>query len=205
MAKYTTELRTILNNQDDYFELWDFDFPIFDESYRDVLIKKINDHYFMREIGSETVGLFKHYLRTTMNEIMPSMNLLYKHNLEKIDPFVTYKLKETSKRTNTGQSQGESQSSGDTTNVELYSDTPQGNTDIRKGKHLTSATDTDTKQSALSTSNQSVNNTEDFVKDLVGNTSGKSDVKLLIEFRNAIIDVDMMIIDALGDLFMNVF
>lgn len=205
MAKYTTELRTILNNQDDYFELWDFDFPIFDESYRDVLIKKINDHYFMREIGSETVGLFKHYLRTTMNEIMPNMNLLYKHKLETIDPFVTYKLKETSKRTNKGQSQGESQTAGDTANVELYSDTPQGNTEIRKGKHLTSVTDTDTKQSALSTSNQSVNNTEDFVKDLVGNTSGKSDVKLLIEFRNAIIDVDMMIIDALGDLFMNVF
>lgn len=213
MAKYTTQLRTILNNQDDYFELWDFDFPLFDMNYRDALINKINNHYYMREIGSETVGLFQHYLKTKMNEIMPRMNLLYKVKLEDIDPLITYRLNEKSKRTNAGTSTGQSAStaSGNATadNVELYSDTPQGQVDLRRGKHLTTATDTSNKANSSNTSSgnssQTVSNTEDYVRDLVGNTSGKSETELIVSYRDAIIDVDMMIIDELGELFMNIF
>src|SRR4051794_4007521 len=36
------------------------DYPIFDEAYRPTLNKKITDRYLNREIGMETISLFRH-------------------------------------------------------------------------------------------------------------------------------------------------
>ena len=94
MSKYTTEVRFIceryagLSESAGYAEvdsiideaipnIFDFDYPIFDESYRNVLNHKILKHYYTREIGMETVGLWKLKLNTKMNEIMPYFNERY--------------------------------------------------------------------------------------------------------------------------------
>lgn len=53
------------------------DYPIFDESYRDALNQKIVDHFFDREIGTETPALFVMYLNRTMQEHMPQINRVY--------------------------------------------------------------------------------------------------------------------------------
>lgn len=53
------------------------DYPIFDESYRDVLNQKIVDHFYDREIGTETPALFVMYLNRTMREQMPQINRVY--------------------------------------------------------------------------------------------------------------------------------
>ena len=37
---------------------------------KDKLAKMIVNHYYMREIGQETIGLFKHYAKVTMEELM---------------------------------------------------------------------------------------------------------------------------------------
>ena len=37
---------------------------------KDRLARKIVDHYYMRELGQETIGLFKHYAKVTMQELM---------------------------------------------------------------------------------------------------------------------------------------
>ena len=66
--------------------MFDFDFPIFDESYRNVLETKILKHYYTREIGLETVGLWKLKLDTKLNEIMPFYNQLYKSELIEFNP-----------------------------------------------------------------------------------------------------------------------
>lgn len=103
MSKYTTEVRFIcekeagLDNSVGYSEVdnvlnqsWEKifkDFPIFDEDYRPVLCKKILKHYYTREIGFETVGLWKLKLDTLMNEIMPYYNQLYKSALLEFNPF----------------------------------------------------------------------------------------------------------------------
>ncbi|MCM1296008.1 MAG: hypothetical protein NC311_10745 [Muribaculaceae bacterium] len=103
MAEYTTELRTVLEEMLGYDEhkgqmsiddiiaktrtkLFDFEYPIFDLSYRVPLETKIMRHFYMREIGAETVGLFKHYLTMTMNEQMPYFNQLYKSTLLEFNP-----------------------------------------------------------------------------------------------------------------------
>lgn len=104
MSKYTTEVRFIceraagLNESvgydgienvlnDSWRKIFDFDFPIFDEAYRPVLCKKILKHYYTREIGFETVGLWKLKLNMLLNEIMPYYNKLYDSELLKFNPF----------------------------------------------------------------------------------------------------------------------
>ena len=61
-------------------------YPIFDETYRKVLNKKILLHYYTREIGTETVGLWKLRLKTKLGEIMPYYNQMYKSELLEFNP-----------------------------------------------------------------------------------------------------------------------
>lgn len=102
MAKYTTQVRSICESlsgleeskgysqintiiaesRDQIFE----DYPIFDENYRVVLNTKILKHYYTREIGMETFGLWKHFLNTRLNEIMPYYNKLYNSELLNFNP-----------------------------------------------------------------------------------------------------------------------
>ena len=103
MSKYTTEVRFICEKAAGYDEsvgydkieeilekswkdVFSFAFPIFDENYRSVLCKKILKHYYTREIGFETVGLWKLKLDMAMNEIMPYYNKLYETELIKFNP-----------------------------------------------------------------------------------------------------------------------
>lgn len=95
MSEYTTELRFIVEKAaglegsvgyEQVFKtvdaavpkIFDFDWPIFDESYRNVLSRKILLSFYTREICCETVGLWKLRLYNRLNEIMPYYNQLYK-------------------------------------------------------------------------------------------------------------------------------
>jgi hypothetical protein len=83
MAKYTTEVRTLIESG---YDIGLKDYPIFDESYRNVLNNKIIQHYYMREIGFETAALFKFYLNRTMSEIMPLYNQYYESSKLQFNP-----------------------------------------------------------------------------------------------------------------------
>ena len=83
-------------------KVFDFEFPMFDEGYRNVLCTKILKHYWTREIGAETVGLFKLWLDTKLNEIMPYYNQLYRSTLLEFNPLYDVDIKTTYKRTNDG-------------------------------------------------------------------------------------------------------
>ena len=162
MSKYTTEVRFICensaglsesegaNNVDSILDkcwnkVFNFDFPIFDENYRQVLCKKILKHYYTREIAHETVGRWKLALNAKLNEIMPYYNQLYKSELLEFNPFYDVDLtrsKEgsgTSNRTsnnteiNSGTSKNVSSGSGTNNTVTLnrYSDTPQNSMDTQ--------------------------------------------------------------------------
>lgn len=106
MAKYTTEVRYIcedaygLTGEEEHRpsinqitsspkvlnKIFDFPFPIFDEAYRPVLEQKILKRYYTREIGEETVELWKLRLDTRLNEIMPYYNKLYASELIEFNP-----------------------------------------------------------------------------------------------------------------------
>ena len=101
MAVYTTELRNVIRVAETQahgsyteFEYTDATwralgldaYPIYDESHRHRLNSMICDHFYMREIGAETVSLFRLFLRRTMNEIMPYYNDLYMSAELIVDP-----------------------------------------------------------------------------------------------------------------------
>ena len=103
MSQYTTELRYICESlaglehsvgysdideviDNSYDKIFDFNYPIFDENYRPLLEKKILKHFYTREIGQETYGLWKLKLNTKMNEIMPYYNKLYNSELLEFNP-----------------------------------------------------------------------------------------------------------------------
>lgn len=80
---------------DDYSAAYEYlglnDYPIFDESYRPRLNRKIVEHFWFREIGYETAAQFAWYLRRTMNEMMPYFNQLYQSEGVLTDPITNKK------------------------------------------------------------------------------------------------------------------
>lgn len=275
MSKYTTELRYICETEAGLSEsvgqtkikdvitkaipnIFDFDFPIFDESYRNVLETKILKHYYTREIGLETYGLWKLKLDTKLNEIMPFYNKLYKSALLEFNPLYEVDYTKTGNRdssgtrdnienssenydetTNTNNSYEDSESHNEQgtltkgttqTTTNYYSDTPQGAiTNVIDGTYLTNATynavgntgsdssdssgssdsdgsskgkqDRDGNRSGSKTSKGNLTDTESYLESVRGKTSGKSYSSLLMEYRETFINIDMMVIEELSDLF----
>lgn len=97
MSVYTVQLKTLIEN---HFDIGLKDYPIFDENYRNILNEKIINHYLFNEIGMETAELFKFYLNTTMREIMPYYNQLYKSELLEFNPLYDSDLTTVYDKTN---------------------------------------------------------------------------------------------------------
>lgn len=296
MSKYTSEVRFICESLTGHEEssgydgideiieqaiplIFSFDFPIFDENYREVLCTKILRHYYTREIGLETYGLWKLKLQTKLNEIMPYYNKLYESELLKFNPLYDVNMTTVNSGSKTGEStnignnenkrtsnrqdklsavqtdedsrtntlsgsnteESDSLTAGNNVNRDMYSDTPQGAlTGVESGNYLTNArkvtgetnasevgkrSGTSNSTESSSGRNSSVNtkeesgsgsetntgftqtvdkskNTEDYVMQVMGKTGGVSYAKLLKEFRDTFLNIDMDIIRDLGELFM---
>lgn len=287
MSKYTTELRFICENaaglkesegynnvgaiiQKSIPSVFNFEFPIFDETYRNVICTKILKHYYTREISEETVGLWKLRLDTRLNEIMPYYNQLYKSELLEFNPLYdtdlttrhnaqkdeTTKKSEEESENRTGSNEYTKSVADDATTVnatktsdsengtttnndtrkELYSDTPQGSLqNVENETYLTNArkiidsksetrANTSNGESSTSTSykdsltdtgdgsfkedrditrngNVQLNSTDEYVNAVSGKSGGASYSKLLEEFRKTFLNIDMMVIEELSDLF----
>ena len=339
MSKYTTEVRYICETTsglgestgyasvNDILEkcvsrVFNFDFPIFDESYRKPLEKKILKHFYTREIGFESVGLWKLKLDTKLNDIMPYFNQLYKSELLSFNPLFdvdyqtthTLNRNENTKKDNTGKTTTErngrttsdtnvdtssattgsvntetnsetngtsnsnnernetvsgtttttGETKGTTTNTEMYSDTPQGSVEnLESGRYLTNAkktlgssttinTGTDTENRTTTSSESShgtndsttesttetssndtttgntstnftsensgndttnssfnetnnISSTDDYIQHIVGKSSGQTYSKMLHEFRETFMNIDMLVIESLEPLFMQLW
>ena len=291
MSKYTTEVRFIcetaagLETSQGYTSVnkiiekalpsvFDFTFPIFDESYRNVLETKILKHYYTREIGLESVGLWKLKLETKLNEIMPFYNQLYKSELLEFNPFydvdltTDHKLTRNEKADQTATTvtaetvdinedltvnndsnstiNNSSNTTTDQTNnvtkthFDKYSDTPQGAlTNVENGTYLTNArlingTDAQTNHNSVigtdesqststnitdseansnskrdsntsNTSNKDINTIDDYLQHVKGKNGGSSYSSLLNEYRTTFLNIDMLVITELSELFFNLY
>ena len=223
MSLYTTEVRFICEEaagleesagqkkvNDILKEVWDKvipqDFPIWDEEYRPVLCQKILKHYYTREIAFETVGLWQLKLETKLAEIMPYYNELYATKLLKYDPFrdVDYRTEHEGSSNTTSEESTTGDGSGTTWN--LYSDTPQGAlTNVRNETYLTDARKVENEYENAGTRNGDINNTDEYVTHVYGKYSTKTYMSLIKEVRDIIINIDMMIIDDLKELFFNLW
>ena len=299
MSHYTTEVRFICEqyagefNSSEYSnvesviessrkKIFDFDFPIYDENYRSVLETKILKRYYTREIGFETVALWKFWLNKRLNEIMPYYNQLYKSTLLEFNPLydadytmtssANKKFDEANSRTSTATgnnlrtdalktattgtetntrtdnlhtaTNNTEESTNGNTSRDLYSDTPQGAlTGVEAENYLTNArkvtedgnnhttnsgTVTNTGTQAVDSENsqetnytgtqknETTNNadengkrnytdTSDYLEHVAGKRGGASYSAMLQEYRETFINIDVMIINELSDLFMNVW
>ena len=140
MAEFSIQLKTLLQTD---FDPQLNEYPIFDESYREVLNQKILDHYYFYEIGLETPDMFNHYLKTRMNEIMPYYNELYRVQALIVNPYHNFDLEEKSSREIDGQAENE------TTGKTTDSSSQNTNTTNKKGKQTTTGAQSDTPQSNL--------------------------------------------------------
>lgn len=232
MAKYSMELRKVcdyytreeVENWFKNYELSDFLRPDEIQSIKtaniwskDRLAKKIVDHYFMREIGFETPGLFKHYALITMQEIMEEkLPLIYSSSI-KYDPLVNVDYTEKFERSlegsanNNGVSSSNSSSNSDSLNIN--NNTPQTRitkqnlidgiyaNSVNQSENNSNITDkTTTKNDGTSSSNES------YTKNIKGNSGVSATAQKMIEqYRENIISIDRDIINELNSLFMGLY
>lgn len=190
MSKYTTELRYIIESE---FDLGLKDYPIWDETHRNILNQKIFNHYKFREIGFETANLFKDRLNTRMNEIMPKYNKLYEL------------MKDKDLTENKGiyeEIQNKSESTGVTTSESKgrSSDTPMGKLDdVYSEDYATTANvgdaTTDDKTTASGNSKRHLHGHD-------GNTEYYKIYQALLKIET---NLDLLIINELESLFMSIW
>ena len=243
MSKYTTEVRFVCETyagfdtsqgygkvieiiNDSWEKVFDFDFPIFDESYRSVLCKKILMHYYTREIGLETVGLWKLKLMAKLNDIMPYYNQLYKSALIEFNPMydVDYTKEHEGQDTGNGNDSENRQNNytetdngtEGATRYDLYSETPQGAlTGVNSETYLTDArkiTDNSSHNrtkggngSSSKTGTNAYSSTNEYTEHVFGTMPGMTYSKRLQEFRETFLNIDLEVIKQLADLFMLVY
>lgn len=299
MSKYTTEVRYIcevnaglkesvgfndVNNviAESRQKIFNFDYPIFDEAYKERLETKILRHYYTREIGCETVGLWKLRLQSKLCEIMPYYNQLYESARLEFNPFYDVDYTKTHSGTNDVTKTGTNKDSTDETKTnnlttethdnrvdklkqsadstrrdnltssktgadqsdrtERYSDTPQGGLEgISNNTYLTNATlnndtttynsqvrdtgsvttesngtnnntyKTDTTETntgnvktdsnAIHTINEKENGTNAYEDTVRGKMGGADYSTLLKKYRETFLNIDVMVINELEDLF----
>lgn len=247
MSKYTTEVRFICESKSGLSESkgfgsvdevlnssWDKIFTskvsFFDEEYRGVLCKKILKHYYLREIGCETVGIWLLWMNTKLEEIMPYYNKLYESELIKFNPMYdvdwnrkgnkTGNESGSGSRSTSGNNSGTNTQSGTSSNTrkDLYSDTPQGAlTGVESETYLTNARKvSDSGETGVNgstsgsyedseSSSNKVDTTENYVESVSGKQGGSSYSKLLNEFRETFLNIDMQVIEEFEEMFMGLW
>lgn len=98
--------------------LFDFEYPIFDESYKNVFETHFIRNFYIRQIGFDSYGLFKFQLETWLNIHMPYFNKLFESELINYDPLTNFKIDETDKR-NIDRTQDDTKTSNKSRNTEV--------------------------------------------------------------------------------------
>lgn len=185
-------------------------YPIFDANYRPTLNGKIIDHYLNREIGLETIDMFKLAMRRKMNEIMPIYNKLYLSEQLTFDPLATIDLRtvteNTANQTNTNNATNTAESTNDSKSRSTNLETPQtalsGNAD-----YASSAVDVNGQSEVNSTANEESTFTSENEGAGETHTTGYQGVpsELLMAYRASLLNIDLSVINELEECFMSVW
>lgn len=194
MANYTIELRTIIENN---VNIFDFSYPIFDESYRAKFEENFINHFYYREIGFETISRFKHHLKTELNILMPYYNKLYTSQGLEQRILDNYDVTETFERNVTGSKTGVNENS----NKQLFSDTGRKRVDINDIDYVS----TINKETNNTTSNVNDENNERWSRTMKGNIGVQTDADAIMKYENSLKNVDLLLFEELEKLFMQIF
>lgn len=180
---------------------------------KDKLAKMIVNHFYMREIGTETIALFKHTVKYTMEELMEEyLPLIYSASIM-YDPLVNVDFTETFSRTanvdNTGRSVSNSTHEGDS--IGIVSNTPQGRVtkqNILAGNYATSTEGTETSSQIDNTTNtvSGSDSEEEYTKRVKGNSGVSATAqKMIQQYRDNIRAINREIIEKLEPCFMGIY
>ena len=208
MSRYTTELRFIIQNTSrEEVESWFTDYEL--EDYltadeievieergtwtKEKLAKLIVDHYYMHEIGLETVELFKHQAKVAMREIMEEkLPLIYSASIS-YNPMVNVDFTETYT--------SENEQDGNADGLNVNSDTPQGQ--ISKAAILAGSYASSTGASEGTSHSEG---TQSYTRHQIGNSGALTTAQALVrDYRKNIIMINKDIIDDLSSLFMRIY
>lgn len=220
MSRYTTELRLIAQNTSlEEVQSWFMDYEL--EDYltdeeievieergtwsKQKLAELIVDHYWMREIGLETVALFKHQVKVAMREIMEEkLPLIYSASL-KYDPLVNVDFTETYTAESSENTSGSQDGNADGLNVN--SDTPQGQ--ISKESILGGSYASSTGASegtSHSEDERETTGTNSYTRKQKGNSGSLTTAQALVrDYRKNIIMINRDIVKDLANLFMGIY
>lgn len=218
MSKFTFELRELISTfGEDEVKSWFMDYELSDflspdeiavieargTWSKEQLAKRIIDHYYMCEVGSDSVGRFKLFAKDTMNEIMESYApLIYSLSI-KYDPLNNMDYTETYTGSNDSNTNSSSRANGSGLTVD--SDTPQGR--ISKSAILAgdyaSSTSASENENTVSDSSSNVGS-QRYSKNIKGNSGVKAQ-ELIREYRQNIRALNTEIVYKLKPLFMGLY
>ena len=208
MSKYTLELNQIVNDLD--FNLFDFEYNLYDNDLKTEFEKKFIDHFYFYEIGLTPIARFKKALQIKLNDIYPYYAQLYQTELrcKDIDFMLNKDLKEQYTRELTGNSsvnQSSTTTSNDTS-LNINNDTPQNKIDDLDQFMTSASKNTDNSTMSSNGTNSAENNsTETYSLISQGNIGVTSSAELLEKWRSVLINIDQMIFEECNDLFMLIY
>ena len=110
--------------------IFDFDYPIFDTSYKSILESKILKYYYFHEICDVPLARWKLMLDNKMNEIMPYYNQLYSSEKLTITPLINESRERSYTKDTSSTSEGQStMQSSDTSTGHTETDETSSGTD----------------------------------------------------------------------------
>lgn len=231
MSKYTIELRELFepvkftppfftrNQVEGWFKDYNLDDYLTSEQQavitttglwtKDKLAKKIVNHYYMHEIGFETIGLFIHEVKDYMEEIMEEyLPLIYSSAIQ-YDPLVNVDYTESFSRTQNLENSSSSTSNSDGSSLGVNSDTPQGQiskSTILNGTYASNTSATENEVASETSTSSTGNNAENYLKHIKGNSGVSATAQKMIQlYRDNIRAIDREIIEKVGILFMRIY
>lgn len=191
---YTVTLNQLIKNN---VTIFDFDYPIFREEYREMFEQHFIDYFLDEEIAHETVAQFKLRLKSKLNLIMPYYNKIFMSQELEQRILDNYDVTETYNRNVVS----DSVNSVTSTTKNLYKDAPKTKIDIDKFDTVTNLT----KNEGTTSADGFSSNTEKWERRMTGNIGVQTDADAIVKYWTSLRKVEQEIFDELECLFMGVY
>lgn len=194
MEKTTITLGEIIENN---VNIFDFEYPFYNEERRKQFEQHFIEHFFFDEIGQETVARFKQRLKIKLNLIMPYWNKIFvadeleQRILDNYDVTETY-TRDVVNNTN---------ATNENINKNLASDTPTTKVDFENVDFFSSIV----KDIGNNTSNVNNSNNEHWERRMQGNIGVQTDADAIIKYWQSLRQIELEIFNQCDDLFMGVY
>jgi len=195
LNKYTITLGEIVENN---VEIFDFDYPFYNEERRNQFEQHFIEHFYFDEIGQETVARFKQRLKIKLNLIMPYWNKIFLADELEQRILDNYDVTETYSRSVENNTSVNSNS----TNKNLASDTPVTRTDLNSNNDYYSSIIKDIGEGSSQAEGESI---ENWSRRMTGNIGVQTDADAIIKYWRSLRQIELEIFNQCSDLFMEVY